>query len=112
MIGKPEVERYLPDQLREMYTEGMEDQKPFQEQMPEQVEHVAYVESYVVDIELLPDGYEETTTYPVEYIVEEPESPTHIVPFVEPPPPEPIFCYSVRGVQFTPLDFNDDDFFM
>ena len=29
VIGKPEVERCLSDQLRGMYTEGMEDQKPF-----------------------------------------------------------------------------------
>ena len=74
---------------------------------------MAYVESRVVNIELLLDGYEETTTHPMEYIIEEPESPTHIVPYVgPPPPPEPVFRYSVRGVHFTPLDLSDDDFFM
>ena len=96
-----------------MYLEGMEDRIPFQEQTPEHVEHVAYVESHAVSIELLPEGYEETSTHPMEYIVEEPESLTHIVPYVgPPPPPEPMFQYSVRGVQFTPLDLSDDDISM
>ena len=73
---------------------------------------MAYVESRVVNIELLPDGYEGTTTHPMEYIIEEPESPTHIVPYAGPPPPEPIFRYSVSGVHFTPLDLSDNDFFI
>ena len=119
VIGDPEVERSLPDQMRgiypgeteerqEAYQDWMEDQKPFfTYQVPEQMEQVEIVRSVVSGVEILPDEYIGTSTHPVEYVVEEPQTPTSIVPYVAPPlppPHEPIFQYSVRGVHFTPLD--------
>ena len=118
MIGDPEVERSLPDQMRGIYPEGteerreayqdwMEDQKPFfTDQVSQQTEHVEYVRSIVTRVEILPDEYIGTSTHPVEYIVELPQTPTAIVPYVAPPPPplEPVFQYYIRGVHFTPLD--------
>jgi len=76
------------------------------EQVPEQSEHVEYVRSIVVDVEILPDEYIGTSTHPVEYVVEEPQTPTSIVPYVapSPPPPKRVFQYYIRGVHFTPLD--------
>ena len=102
VLVKPKSEGSPAQTVRGQYPEVMEDQKPFLEQRPEGKQ---YERSYVVSIELLPEGYEDTSAQPMEYIMEEPETPTSIVPYVGPPPlSEPDFLYSIRGVQFTSLD--------
>ena len=62
----------------------MEDQKPFfTYQVPEQMEHEECFRSVVTRVEILPDDVVVPSTDPVEYIIELPQTPTAIIPYVE-----------------------------